>query len=63
MKRLALLAPLALAGCAQLPLDMVLGLAPTPAEICALSPASQAALAAQLQTEVANLTAACEIIN
>jgi hypothetical protein len=62
MKRLLLLAPLALAACAEFPMGAALGLLPTPAQICAMTPATQAALAAQLRTDLASLTAACEIV-
>ena len=51
---IALTSALVLTGC-------VMAL-PTPADICALSAATQAAIAAQAQTTVENLTAACEII-
>lgn len=60
MKRLAILAPLALAGCQLTAFPVKL---PTPAEICAMSPATQEALAAALKTDLASLTAACEIVN
>jgi hypothetical protein len=59
MKPLAILALLTLAACDQLPL----GLLPTPAQICGLPEFAQAAIAAQLQTDLASLTAACEIVN
>jgi hypothetical protein len=62
MKRLLILAPLFLAACAEFPMGAALGLLPTPEQICAMSPGTQAALAAQLQTDLANLTAACEIV-
>lgn len=65
MKTVLILAVLALAGCAQLPgiLGALPVKLPTPAQICAMSPATQAALAAALETDLASLTAACEIVN
>ena len=66
MTRAALIiAALALSGCAQLPgiLGVLPVKLPTPAQICAMSPATQAALAAALETDLASLTAACEIVN
>jgi len=56
---LAIIAALSLSGCVQL--GDLLKLAPTPAEICAMSPATQSALADTMGTTVAALTAACEI--
>jgi hypothetical protein len=63
MKPIAILALLALAACDQFPGIVGRLPIPTPAQICALSPATQAAIAAQLQTDLASMTAACEIIN
>lgn len=62
MTRALTLATLALAGCAKLSIDQLIGMVPTPAEICAMSPETQAALAATMRTDVASLTAACEIV-
>lgn len=56
---LALFAALALSGCVGLP-DL-LKLAPTPAEICAMSPATQTALAQTMGVTLESMTSACEI--
>ena len=63
MNRIAIIAALALAGCDQLPGLLGAVDIPTPAEICAMSPATQAAIADAMKTDVASLTAACEIVN
>ena len=65
MKPILILAVLALTACGQLPgilgqLPMKL---PTPAQICALSPETQAALADAMHTDASSLAAACEIAN
>ena len=56
---LILFAALGLSACDNLP--GILGILPTPAQICAMSPATQASLAATLNTTVEDITAACEI--
>ena len=61
MKPILILAALSLAACDKLP--GILGNLPTAAEICALSPETQAALADAMHTDAASLTAACEIAN
>lgn len=61
MKPALVIATLALAGCDKLPIAAVIGLAPSPAAVCAMSPATQAVLATNMQTDIATLTAACEI--
>lgn len=60
MKRLAIIAPLVLAGCQLTAFPVKL---PSPAELCALSPATLARLAQAMNTDAAALTAACEIVN
>lgn len=63
MKVFLLTAVLTLAGCDQLtgllaasPVKL-----PTPAQVCGLSDATKAALASAMHTDLASLTAACEI--
>jgi len=56
---IAIIAAFTLSGCVQL--GDLLKLAPTPAQICAMSPATQTALAQTMGVTLETLTAACEI--
>lgn len=59
MKPILILAALALSGCMQLP--GLLPLLPTPAQICAMSPDTRAAIVDLWGGKVADMAAACEI--
>ena len=64
MKPILILAALSMTACDQLPgiLGQLPVKLPTPAQICALSPETQAALADAMHTDAASLAAACEIV-
>lgn len=63
MKRLALLAPLALAGCEQLPGILDRLPLPTVAEICALPPDLRAHALEQVGSTEADMALACALLD
>jgi hypothetical protein len=63
MKRLALLAPLALAGCAQLPAVLANLPLPTVAEVCAIPPALRGPALEKVGSSETDMALACALLN
>ena len=64
MKPILILAAISMTACDKLPaiLGQLPVKLPTSAQICALSPETQAALADAMHTDASSLAAACEIV-